>query len=94
MSGVGSPITYLYSINGSYTVILTVTDSNATKMAVSRPLPVGPPLPINATIVLPSVVAMTCQASFSAIPTGGVAPYCYRALGLRTIQLSSRSKTA
>jgi len=74
--GAGTAPSHTYSAAGSYVATLTVTDATAQKATAQVTVVVSPALSVSAA-ASPLVVDQGDNVSFSATPSGGLAPYGY-----------------
>src|SRR5213080_1517305 len=80
-TGTGSSVTHTYPLDGTYTVVLTVTDGGSPQQTASSQQSItitSPPPPLGANFTFsPSSPAVGQQVTFTATSTGGTATYSY-----------------
>src|SRR4029077_20620689 len=77
-SGAGASITHVYASVGSFTVVETATDSSSPSQtkSSSQVLAISAPMPLSTSFTfLPTSPSINSPVTFTALTTGGTAPY-------------------
>jgi PKD repeat protein len=76
LTAAGGSVAHAYSVKGSYTITLNVTDVNGAVSTSAKTVTVLPlPLVISGVNVVPAQPSVGDSATFTATVTGGTAPY-------------------